>query len=341
MSKAPSMPLFCGDYLSDTKHLTLEQHGAYLVLLMVTWRNNGQAIKDDPDLIARYLGCTRDRWLKKIRPTLEPMFDLGQGTWRSLKLEDQWAYVQAAIAVKRENGKKGGRPSSDKVEQNSQNLSNETASLIHQSSDANTLINNVSTKAVGLFSVGSSETNQPQPLPQESKKDSPLPPQGGKAVEGQGQESGKPPVAGPETNRTLFPVQETQVTTKKRRSGSRKERLKHFVPNPALDEDWNDFVAEYPDRDPVNPSKIGRMVFEETIEDGIDPSDLINGAMAYCRSVRRAGKEGTGSVKHYTTFLDMDEKFWEQCIKRELSRNGQRSGNVTQFPQKNSRQVAV
>jgi uncharacterized protein YdaU (DUF1376 family) len=174
MSKAPSMPLFCGDYLSDTKHLTLEQHGAYLVLLMVTWRNNGQAIKDDPDLIARYLGCTRDRWLKKIRPTLEPMFDLGQGTWRSLKLEDQWAYVQAAIAVKRENGKKGGRPSSEKPEQNSQSLSNETASLIPQSSNANTLKDNDSAKAVGYFSVSSSETNQPQPLfqRQESKKES-------------------------------------------------------------------------------------------------------------------------------------------------------------------------
>ena len=114
MSKVPSMPLFCGDYLADTKHLTLEQHGAYLILLMVTWRNSGQAVADDADLVSRYLGCTRDRWLKKVRPALVPMFDLSAGTWRSPRLEREWQFVQKAIAVKRENGLKGGRPSSGK-----------------------------------------------------------------------------------------------------------------------------------------------------------------------------------------------------------------------------------
>jgi uncharacterized protein YdaU (DUF1376 family) len=181
MSKAPSMPLFCGDYLSDTKHLTLEQHGAYLVLLMVTWRNNGKAIKDDPDLLARYLGCTRDRWLKKIRPILEPMFDLSDGAWRSEKLEKQWAYVQKAIAVKRQNGKLGGRPTAGKPDENSEKCTDETVSIIGDDHRDNLLENNETDKATGSFSVNLSETNHPQPLlhSEVKKEDSPPPPSGG------------------------------------------------------------------------------------------------------------------------------------------------------------------
>lgn len=109
MSQAPSMPLFCGDYMSDTYHFTLEQHGAYLMLLMVTWRNNGQPLPDDDDLICKYLHVGKDRWVKKIRPILEPKFDLSAGTWRSVRLEKEWKYVAESRARQSEKGKKSAQ----------------------------------------------------------------------------------------------------------------------------------------------------------------------------------------------------------------------------------------
>ena len=39
MATFPALPLWTDAYLSDTDHLTFEEHGVYLRLLMMIWRN--------------------------------------------------------------------------------------------------------------------------------------------------------------------------------------------------------------------------------------------------------------------------------------------------------------
>lgn len=63
MSKNPYMPLWIPDYLADTKHLSTEQHGAYLLLLMSMWVHDGSLPRDDAKL-SRIVGMSLKRWYR-------------------------------------------------------------------------------------------------------------------------------------------------------------------------------------------------------------------------------------------------------------------------------------
>lgn len=97
------MPFFCDAYLGDTMDLSLEEHGAYLKLLMVTWRNNGQPLPDDDKRMARILGVSVSRWVNKIRPALTRFFLIENGSWRQLRLEKEWQFVQKFSAKQSAN----------------------------------------------------------------------------------------------------------------------------------------------------------------------------------------------------------------------------------------------
>lgn len=89
---APAIPLFGDAYLADTRHLSLEEHGAYLQLLMIAWRTEGCCLPNDDARLARMLGVTAGRW-RKLKPIVMAFWDLRDGNWYQGRLTKERQFV--------------------------------------------------------------------------------------------------------------------------------------------------------------------------------------------------------------------------------------------------------
>jgi len=98
MAEFPALPLWTDAYLGDTTHLTTIEHGAYLLLLIVSWRTSECRLPDDDRLLARYARCTATQW-RRLRPVLAEFFDIRDGFWTQSRLTDE------ALAVKQKKDK--------------------------------------------------------------------------------------------------------------------------------------------------------------------------------------------------------------------------------------------
>jgi uncharacterized protein YdaU (DUF1376 family) len=86
------MPVFIGDYLADTMHLSTEQHGAYLLLLFHLWRRG--TLQDDDGALAQITGLSKSAW-SQARPVLSEFFQIHDGLWRHGRVERERLRVTA------------------------------------------------------------------------------------------------------------------------------------------------------------------------------------------------------------------------------------------------------
>ena len=95
--KMPMLQFFVSDHLADTHHLTLEEQGCYILLLFYTWLNRCRAYPDDDVTIPKLLHISVEKW-KELKPEIKPFFDLSDGSFRQLRLEDTWKDAEQRIA---------------------------------------------------------------------------------------------------------------------------------------------------------------------------------------------------------------------------------------------------
>ena len=101
----PYMPFYPGDYLGDTMHLTLEQHGAYVKLMLCMWRTGGW-LEDDPKKICQILSITKGRWAK-LKPSIERFFIYQDGKFSQQRLLKEREKAREKSAKNSSSGKLG------------------------------------------------------------------------------------------------------------------------------------------------------------------------------------------------------------------------------------------
>lgn len=129
MSAFPSLPLFTDAFIADTGHLSAQETGAYLMLLMVAWRSPDCRLADDDDKLARWARVDRRTW-KRLKPTVMEFWTLREGFWTQKRLTQERDIVSKRADAARANGKHGGRPKS--LEDNEPNNPTGSRSLTQQ-----------------------------------------------------------------------------------------------------------------------------------------------------------------------------------------------------------------
>lgn len=96
-----------GDYLKDTAHLSLLEHGVYARLLDVYYTRES-AIPDAQ--AARLIGARSEAEREAMQLVLEEFFELRDGAWIQHRCERELAEKEIKAETNRVNGKRGGRP---------------------------------------------------------------------------------------------------------------------------------------------------------------------------------------------------------------------------------------
>ena len=102
----PYMPLYIGDYLADTGHLSAAEHGAYLLLLMHYWQR-GEPLPSDDERLRRIAKIEPRQW-SKVRRSIVDFFDDDGITWTHHRVETELERARCKSLKAREAGIKSG-----------------------------------------------------------------------------------------------------------------------------------------------------------------------------------------------------------------------------------------
>jgi len=96
MTSLPYMQLYVSDYLADTAHLTAQQHGAYMLLLMNYWQR-GKALDNSNERLSHVARLSPEEWAE-AKPTLEEFFIVEGNLWTHARVEDDLEKIREKSA---------------------------------------------------------------------------------------------------------------------------------------------------------------------------------------------------------------------------------------------------
>jgi uncharacterized protein YdaU (DUF1376 family) len=100
------MPMYWGDYLGDTMHLSTIEHGAYLLLIATYWRR-GKPLPDDDLWLANVTKLSPKKW-KMVRPKIADLFHVTGGSWEHRRVEKEILRSSGRLKSARAAGTAGG-----------------------------------------------------------------------------------------------------------------------------------------------------------------------------------------------------------------------------------------
>ena len=104
MSSLPYLQLYVSDYLADTAHLTAEQHGAYMLLIMNYWQK-GRSLDNTSDRLQFVARLSPESW-EANKEILAEFFVLEGDTWWHSRIETDLEKVREKSAKASTAGKR-------------------------------------------------------------------------------------------------------------------------------------------------------------------------------------------------------------------------------------------
>lgn len=136
MATLPYMQLYVADYLADTMHLTAEEHGAYLLLIMNYW----QTEKPIPE--NRLQGITRmfnDRWTT-VKSSLSDFFKIDEnGCWYHERVEKDLEKIKLKSQQASEAGRKSAQKRAKEKPLNAEEVNDRSTTVQRKVNDRSTI----------------------------------------------------------------------------------------------------------------------------------------------------------------------------------------------------------
>ncbi len=107
MAQAPIWPVATDAFIADTTGLSAEETGAYIMLLMCLWRNNGDPLPLDHKRLSRMARVSSSRW-KQVWPSIKEFFIIKDNLITQKRLQVDLEKVKAKITSNRIAGSLGG-----------------------------------------------------------------------------------------------------------------------------------------------------------------------------------------------------------------------------------------